>query len=43
MLLELIDIFIGKAKVEKMSNDLKLKYVLLESAMSLVRQISDFF
>lgn len=42
-LLELIDIFIGKAKVEKMSNDLKLKYGLLESAMSMVLQISRFF
>lgn len=42
-LLELIDIFIGKAKVEKMSNDLKLKYGLLESAMSMVLQISGFF
>lgn len=42
-LLEPIDVFIGKAKVEKMSNDLKLKYGLLESAMSMVLQISGFF
>lgn len=34
--LKLFDIYIGKAKIEKMSRDLKVKYELLESARSVV-------
>lgn len=39
LFLELL-IFPGKAKIEKMSRDLKVKYEYLESAMNLVLQIS---